>query len=70
MVDIKRQWQSVANKNTWTARAATIVAKAKATKMVWFPPKPEQAGQRHAATTEQAAKNMPEQPTGAAKTTD
>lgn len=70
MVDIKRQWHSVANKNTWAARAATFMAKAKATKMVWFPPKPEQAGQTTAATVERNAKNMAEQPTGAAKTTD
>jgi uncharacterized protein YjbJ (UPF0337 family) len=33
-------WQIMRDRGKWTARGATFVAKLKATKLVWFPPKP------------------------------
>lgn len=69
MLEIKSRWQTVMNRSKWAARGASFVAKAKATKMVWFPPKPEQAGKKTASTVKQATKNTTEKTTGAAKKT-
>ena len=41
MIEIKSGWKSVTDRERWAARGASFVAKAKATKAVWFPPKPE-----------------------------
>lgn len=68
MVEIKSQWKTVADRNTWATWGASFVAKAKATKMVWFPPKPAQAGKKTASTVKQATKNTTEKTTGAART--
>ncbi len=69
MLEIKSRWQTVTNRSMWAARAASFVAKAKATKMVWFPPKPQQAVKKTASTVKQATKNTTEKTTGAAKKT-
>lgn len=66
MDEIKSRLKSVTDKNMWVARRAAFLAKAKATKMVWFPPKPEQAGDRTAATVAQTTKNTANQTTAAA----
>ncbi len=63
MIEIKSGWQSVTNREKWAARGASFVAKAKATKVVWFPPEPVQTGKKAASTAKKAAKK----PTGAAK---
>jgi len=44
MIEINRQWKSVTDREKWAARGASFVAKAKATKVVWFPPKPVETG--------------------------
>jgi hypothetical protein len=54
MIDIKRPWKSVTDKEKWAARGASFVAKAKATKLVWFPPKPEDAATTATEATKQA----------------
>jgi hypothetical protein len=65
MIEIESQWKSVTDKDKWAARGASFVAKAKATKVVWFPPKPEQTGKKAASTTKRTTKKT----TGAAKKT-
>lgn len=69
MANIKTQWKTVTNKGKWTARVASFVAKAKATKLVWFPPKPAQTAKKTTSTTNQATKNTTEQTRGAVKAT-
>ena len=50
MIEIKSGWKSVTDRERWAARGASFVAKAKATKAVWFPPKPADAGKKAAST--------------------
>ena len=63
MIDLMSPWKSVTDKEKWAARAASFVAKAKATKVVWFPPKPVETGKAAASTaaktTKGTAKKMP-----------
>ena len=55
MIEIKR-WKSVTDREKWAARGASFVAKAKATKVVWFPPKAAGAARKGASTTKKTAK--------------
>lgn len=50
MIEIKNRWKSATEKRKWAARGASFVAKVKATKVVWFPPKPVENGEKTAAT--------------------
>jgi hypothetical protein len=50
MIDVKSRLSSVAGKEKWVARGASFVTKAKATKVVWFPPKPVEAGKAAVST--------------------
>jgi hypothetical protein len=65
MIEIKSGWKSATDREKWAARGASFVAKAKATKVVWFPPKPVETGKKAASTTKKATKKT----TGAAKKT-
>ncbi|MDX6484477.1 MAG: hypothetical protein QOE95_2248 [Gaiellaceae bacterium] len=65
MIEIESQWKSVTDRDKWAARGASFVAKAKATKVVWFPPKPEETGRKATSTAKKATKRT----TGAAKKT-
>ena len=56
MVEVKSQWKSVTDREKWAARGASFVAKAKATKVVWFPPKPVETGGKAASTAKKATK--------------
>ena len=56
MIGIKSGWQSVTDREKWAARGASLVAKAKATKVVWFPPKPVETGKKTASTAKKATK--------------
>jgi hypothetical protein len=58
MFEIKNRWQALANKQKWAARGASIMAKAKATKLVWFPPKPDQSAKDAVSTGQQATSNI------------
>ena len=70
MVEIKSQWNSVKDKEKWAARGASFVAKAKATKVVWFPPNPVETGQKAAASrTKKETRRATNKTTGAAKKT-
>jgi hypothetical protein len=69
MFDMKSRLQTVANKEKWASRGASVMAKVKATKLVWFPPKPAQAGKDAVSAGGQAAQNTGERITGAAQGT-
>jgi hypothetical protein len=74
MIEIKSRWKSVTEREKWAARGASFVAKTKATKAVWFPPKPVETGKKVSSTatkttkkTTGAAKKTAKKTTGAAK---
>ncbi len=69
MIEIKSGWKSATDREKWAARGASFVAKAKATKVVWFPPKPVETGKKAASTTKKATKGATKKTTGAAKKT-
>jgi hypothetical protein len=69
MIEVKDRLSNVADREKWAARGASFVAKAKATKMVWFPPGPTDAGGKAAATARKATKQATKRTTGAAKKT-
>jgi len=69
MIEIKSRWKSVTDREKWAARGASFVAKAKATKVVWFPPNPVETGEKAASTAKKAAKGATKKTTGAAKKT-
>jgi hypothetical protein len=56
MTEIKSRWKGVTDREKWAARGASFVAKAKATKVVWFPPKPEETGKKTTSTANKAIK--------------
>jgi len=65
MIEVKSRWESVTDREKWAARGSSFVAKAKATKVVWFPPEPVETGKKASRTGRKAAKTT----TGAAKKT-
>lgn len=67
MIDIKRRWKSVADRRRWAARGASFVAKTKATRAVWFPPKPADTGTKAASTAKKTSKRTAKKTTGSAK---
>ena len=67
MIDIKSRLKSVTDREKWAARGASFVAKAKATKVVWFPPEPVETGKKAASTAKKATKRATKKTTGAAK---
>ena len=54
MIDIRSRWKSVTDREKWAAGGASFVAKVKATKVVWFPPGPDETGKKAAATAKKA----------------
>lgn len=69
MTVIQSGWKSVTDKEQWLARRASFVAKAKATKVVWFPPKPVADGSKAASTATKASTRATKKTAGAAKKT-
>ena len=67
MIEIMSPLKSVRDKEKWAARGASFVAKAKATKVVWFPPKPVETGKKAASTAKKATTGATEKMTGAGK---
>lgn len=67
MIDIRSELKGVADREKWAARGASFVAKAKATKVVWFPPEPVETGKKAASTAKKATKQATRKTTGAAK---
>jgi hypothetical protein len=56
MSDMQSRLKSMTDTKKWTARGATFKAKAIATKEVWFPTGPTQAGKKSASKTKKTAK--------------
>jgi hypothetical protein len=67
MIEIKSRWTSVTDRGKWSARGASLVAKAKATKAVWFPPKPAQTAKNNVSSATNRTKKASKKATGAAK---
>jgi hypothetical protein len=67
MIDLKERWTSVTDRGKWTARGASFVAKAKATKVVWFPPKPAETGKQTGKKAAATAKKTTKKTSAAAK---
>ncbi len=67
MIEIKNRLKGVTDKEEWAARGASFVAKVKATKAVWFPPKPVDTGAKAASTGKKATSRAATKTTGAAK---
>jgi hypothetical protein len=56
MIEFTSLWKGATDRGKWAARGATFVAKAKATKAVWFPPSPEDSGKKAASRAKKATK--------------
>jgi len=69
MIDIKSPLKGVRDRERLAALGASFVAKVKATKVVWFPPAPLEAGAKVASTTTKATKKASAKATGAAERT-
>ncbi len=73
MISVKSGLKGVTDTEKWAARGASFVAKTKATKAVWFPPKPVETGTKAASTanktTKKATKKATKKSAGAAKKT-
>jgi len=67
MIDIKSRWQRVTDREKWAARGASFVAKARATKVVWFPPEPVETGKKATKRATKKATGTAKKTTGTAK---
>ena len=67
MIEIGSRLKSVTDREKWVARGASFVAKAKATKVVWFPPAPVETGKKAASTAKKTTKSAAKKTSGAAK---
>jgi hypothetical protein len=66
-MEFKRQLESVTDRDQWRVRGAEFVAKVKATKLVWFPPRPASAAGTAAGTAKKATKQATKKSTSATK---
>lgn len=66
-MEIRSRLKSVSDREKWAARGGSFVAKAKATKVVWFPPQPVETGKKAASKAKKATKSAAKKTTGAAK---
>jgi len=64
MIEFTSLWKGATDRGKWAARGASFVAKAKATKAVWFPPSPEDSGTKAASTAKKATKKATKKTTG------
>lgn len=69
MIQVKSRLKSGTDREKWAARGASFVAKARATKMVWFPPRPVETGKKAASTANKATKRATKKTTSTAKKT-
>jgi hypothetical protein len=56
MIEVKSLWAHVADRPRWAVRGAAFIAKVKATKAIWLPPRPSATAQKSVATAKKAAK--------------
>lgn len=69
MMQIKSGLDSVADREKWAQRGASFLAKVKATKMVWFPPKPVESGRAASASARKMTTGAGRKSTATAKKT-
>jgi len=69
MLDIKSGLRNITDRQRWAARGASLVAKTRATKAVWFPPKPDETGKKAVSSATKASKRTTRKTTSAAKKT-
>jgi hypothetical protein len=69
MTHLNSAWKSVTDRELWAPRGASFVAKVKATKAVWFPPKPAETGKKVASRAKKTTTGAANKTTGAAKKT-
>lgn len=67
MTDFKSRLKSLTDREMWAARGALFVAKSKATKEVWFPPKPVNNGKKAASAAKKTTKRATKKTTSAAR---
>jgi hypothetical protein len=56
MSEIKGIWQNATDRGKWAARGTSLMAKAKATKAVWFPPTPGRTNKKASAKAKKVTK--------------
>jgi hypothetical protein len=69
MMQLESRLKSVADREKWSARGASFVAKLKATKVVWFPPEPVETGKKGAANARKTTRKAAKKSTGTARKT-
>ena len=69
MVEITDRLKRVTDNPRWAARGASFMAKLKATKAVWFPPEPVEAGTKTARSAKKTTTRGTKKATSAAKKT-
>lgn len=73
MIQMRSPWERVTDPAKWSARGTSLIAKLKATKVVWFPPDPVETGKETAMAAKKAttrtAKTAARKTTGGAKKT-
>ncbi len=69
MIEIENRRKILTDKEQWAARGASFVAKVKATKLVWFPPKPTETRKKAATAGKRATNKTAKKTTGVAKKT-
>jgi len=69
MLDIKSGLRNVTDRQRWAVRGASLVAKAKATKAVWFPPTPAGTGRKAVSSAKKGASTAKKASKPAAKKT-
>lgn len=69
MIEIKSRLKGVTDKETWASHGASFMAKAKATKVVWFPPTSVETGKEAASTAKEGTRTTTKKASGTAKKT-
>ena len=67
MIETKSRWKSVTDRQKWAVRGASFVGKLKSTKLVWFPPKPEETGKKAASTAKATTRKAGKKTTSSTK---
>jgi hypothetical protein len=69
MMELKGRLDQVADREKWAARGASFVAKLKATKLVWFPPRPVEDGTAAVTAAKKTTARAAKKSTSAARKT-
>ena len=67
MIEIQSRWKRVTDRERWAARGVSFMGKVKSTKLVWFPPTPEESGQKAASRTKETTRAAGKKTTSSTK---